>query len=880
MSYCFKLESHPGVLLIDHLKSVGVAAQRIIDSKTLSFQFSDHVSKLALLIGLCHDFGKATLYFQKYIKGEPINTPNRKCLKNHSRISALFGLYAAEIFVKQTTSAVIIDNECDEKTQKNLDILLKIMPVLVYDIINRHHGNLEDIDDEINYLRAFSNDEEDNDDYKVILRQLKTLKDNSNKANGKYEIDEIISVISENLNIEISLNDFEKFISSDKIKSAGKAYSKIYDSIIHCDEDFRFMIFYITELLYSVLLYCDKEHAIFQKTDFIRCDSIKSDLIDRYYKLKQYDQPVNELDSIRLKYYQTVTDKAAQIDIDRFLYSINMPTGTGKTLSSLSFALKLKERLKVSTSADFKIIYCLPFISVIDQNHAVMLDVLEKSGIDSNSEKIIKYHSLADSKFERSKSADSFENEYDNEPELEFSGSKARFLLENWQSQFVFTTFVQFFDSFFANRNSAAVRFHNMANSIIILDEVQNIPNKFWKILNKTMNFLAETFKIYFVLSTATLPLIFSREDGEITELTLPEMKEISKKMPARIKIDLNDLFNADGSFGFKRTTILELSDFLGDVLKKSNYKSALVVLNTIDSSIQFHDLLKNKIAFGEISTDYDLIYLSTNIVPKDRMARIAKIKQYTSSKSDKNIIVVSTQMVEAGVDVDFEYVIRDMAPLDSINQVGGRCNRNFKNGSPCTLKLFNLFDETKDRGGDYSKRIYDPVLLDKTRECLIRFRQVDGCIEESSFGPMSLSYFEKVRQAMAGQGVSDIIIEYIKKLKFSLKSDEKECEKDLFRLIEERAYERNVFIELDEQASNILVEYNKIKSITDRYDAKDRFETIRREFLSFVINVPKNKIPGACADENELVIINKNELFSVYDGQTGFIRRKSDVII
>ncbi len=877
MSFCFKFEAHPGVRLIDHLTSVGNESKRIVKSKKLNLPFFDIITNLSILIGFCHDFGKASSYFQKYIKNESTKIKNKNELKNHSRISALFGMYASTCYITDILSDINSKNSKNSEIgfDKNGLMLLNIMPAVVYLIINRHHGNLKDLSEEINYIRITLGDGEESD-LAIIFQQLNSMKADEE---SQCEIDEIVRLISKSITTKLSIADFSKFIGSDNLKLTGKSFSKILNEVKNASNaDTSFMLYYITELLYSILLYCDKEHAIFHEFNISEKVSLSADIIDRYYCLKKYNCPQNSLDEIRNKYYNAVTSKAGEIDLNEYIYSINMPTGTGKTLTSVSFALKLKARLMEAQKTNYKIIYCLPFISVIDQNYGVMLDVLNKLNIIGDSQKIIKYHSLADAKFEKNRSGSvspsNFEDEYEDDNTI--TGAKAKFLLENWRSEFVFTTFVQFFDSFFTNRNSTALRFHNMANSIVILDEIQNIPNKFWKIINITMNFLARFFNIYFILSTATLPLIFSASDNEISELTFPVMSDKVHLMPERIKIDVNDLFENTSVKEFKKTTLEELAIHLSKVLNEKKFKSALIVLNTIESSLFFYDLIKNKLEYNEINHKYELIYLSTNIIPKERMARIDKIKDSTFHAG--KVILVSTQMVEAGVDIDFEYVIRDMAPLDSINQVGGRCNRNFRNSVPGILKLLYLYDKKKEKRNIYSKLIYDSVLLDKTKECLIEFKDNNGYIKESQFSGMAYSYFNKVRKSMSEAGISDTIMEYIKKLKFSLKDEEDEI--DLFKLINEAAYERNVFIEVDERAADILAEYNKIKCIKNRFERKDKFETIRKDFLSYVISVPKNKINDSCDDENDLVIITKNELLGSYDHITGFIRNKHDLII
>lgn len=167
----------------------------------------------------------------------------------------------------------------------------------------------------------------------------------------------------------------------------------------------------------------------------------------------------------------------------------------------MSMALKLKEKI----NKDMKIIYCLPFTSVIDQNYDDYQNAIKevKKVNTVSSKDILKHHYLSP-------------KDYRSE-DLYYQGNEGRFLTENWNSQIVVTTFIQIFDTLFSNKNSNLIKFNTLSDSIVLLDEVQSIPYKYWKVINLLLKEIGDILNIYFVLITATQPLIF--ENNEIYEL-------------------------------------------------------------------------------------------------------------------------------------------------------------------------------------------------------------------------------------------------------------------------------------------------------------------------------------------------------------------------
>jgi len=192
--------------------------------------------------------------------------------------------------------------------------------------------------------------------------------------------------------------------------------------------------------------------------------------------------------------YEEATNK--KIDLSRKIYSLNLPTGMGKTLIGLSFALKLKDKLKQNDIMP-RIVYALPFLSIIDQNSNIFEEVIKSNGISADSKLLLRHHHLSDVYYKI------------DEDELE--PDKAEILIEGWNSEIIITTFMQLFHTIITNKNRGIRKFHRLANSIIILDEVQSIPTRYWALMRKIFDVVTEMLNAHLIISTATEPFMFDR---------------------------------------------------------------------------------------------------------------------------------------------------------------------------------------------------------------------------------------------------------------------------------------------------------------------------------------------------------------------------------
>ena len=491
-----------------------------------------------------------------------------------------------------------------------------------------------------------------------------------------------------------------------------------------------------------------------------------------------------------------------------------------------------------------RIIYSLPFLSIIDQNADVISNILTQCHRSPElfSNIFLKHHHLSDVS-------------YKTHSENEMNTNQSKLLIEGWYSEIIITTFIQFFYSIITNRNRAARKFHNIVNSIIILDEIQSIPHHYWKLLNHFLKYLCKEFNCWIILMTATQPLIFE-ENVEI--LPLVNKKKYYDKFNR-----LNYIFN------LKTKDFDEFKELIWAKIVSEPEKDIMVVLNTINASQELYDYIIGQID-DHIHIEEDgvacseklqIINISTLIIPKHRLKRIKRIK----NSEEKRNIIVTTQVVEAGVDISVDMIYRDMAPLDSIVQTAGRCNRSNEREKG-SVEVVNLID---DKGRHFYSYVYNSVLIDATTDVI----NGKNFVEEQEFNLKSVPNYFKFVSERGSQDKSVDLLSCLEKLKFSdLKRE--------FKLIE--SLEKiDVFVEVDEDAKDVWEKYEEITKIEDRFMRKNAFLDIKSEFYSYIISVNPKKLGNIFQYNDWLGYICIEDLNRKYDLETGFItHEKEDVFI
>ena len=814
MSYLFKLKSHPDILLKDHLESVAKLSKDMVCSKCIENKAIS--SEISYLIGVAHDFGKATTFFQEIL----INDNKRTKYANHGFLSSLFCYYLIKRHLKKSSQL----NE------------FRYLPITSWIVVKKHHGNIKNVGD----LNGEISELEDLSEKETIEGQMSDIIKNAlNEITMMYgdlldgfEIKEFIEIFK-NSN---KLNSFLKEIKLDAIKISRAEDLKYYFEIL---------------FFYSVLLDADKLSA--SKTSVPPRIDIPKDIVSSYKKIKflENDSYINK---VREEAYNEVNSHINDIDMkNERILSINLPTGIGKTLTGLSFALNLREKVKETYGFTPRIIYSLPFLSIIDQNNEVTEDVFRTTcgyrEVPSN--RCLKHHHLAEI---------NYTEERDNELRPVEDINKSLLLTEGWHSEVIITTFVQFFHSLITNRNRAARKFHNIVNSIVLLDEIQSIPTEYWLLINGALNYLSNKFNCWIILMTATEPLIFEK-DKEIKSLV--ENKDRYFKLFNRFELKSNLVEKSFDTFS------KEVFDEIAD--KKD--KDVMIVLNTIDSCKYLYGYIRDKvlIRYGVndndkkdlldkdgicVLPDVELINLSTHILPEFRLNRINRIKD-----DNKRKIIITTQMVEAGVDISVDILYRDMAPLDSIIQSAGRCNRNNKRAGTVNVVLLKN-DKT---GKAYYSYIYDSVLIGATREVLQKYNQT---VSESEFILDAEEKYYKLVTERKQKQESEQILSHLKQLNFG----------DIveFNLIEERPNSVSLFVEINERAKSIRENIESILEEKDRFEKRKKLLKLKKGINQYSLSIDAKKFESInCLPImngiNELKYIPKRDLDHWYKLDIGF---------
>lgn len=546
------------------------------------------LENIAKLCGYLHDMGKYSKEYQDYIKEAKEHTRNNTYDQWKKTAKTIdHGIYGAKFIYG---------------LYEGNDKYAKLVRDIVAESVAYHHGGLPD------------NLAEDNT--VPLITRMKKVDDN--------EFERVIKTFYEE-NPEF---DFKELFENSK-EEIKKIMSKISNPL--------FDIGLLTKNIYSYLVDADRLDAYLFETskDFEAKDN--KDLWKTYSKNLE-----EELQNISNKVSRNTAEgtvNSIREDISKQcldfskkgtgIYTLTVPTGGGKTLSSLRFALNHS-----IANEKQRIFYIIPYTSIIEQNAAVARSVLRCG------ENLLEYHSNVTNDAE---------------------DSDLKVISERFSSPIVFTTMVQFLNCFYDDGNGNIRRMHNFENAVIIFDEIQTLPLKCTKLFFNLINYFKNVCNTTSVLCTATQPNFdYIKEklkitfDGEIIE-NVEQLYNDLKRMEV---IDYTE----------NPMDFLELSDFVCN-LKEEN-KSILVVLNKVDSAETLFELVKPK-----IKEDTKLNVLTSRMCPKHRSKAIEDLKN--SLDAEENVICISTQIVEAGIDISFSAVVRSLCGLDSIAQASGRGNRN-----------------------------------------------------------------------------------------------------------------------------------------------------------------------------------------------------------
>ena len=365
-----------------------------------------------------------------------------------------------------------------------------------------------------------------------------------------------------------------------------------------------------------------------------------------------------EIDLLR----KDVSQKCLQAaKMEQGFFRLSVPTGGGKTLASLRFALHHAKQHQLD-----RVIYVIPYTSIIDQNAKRMRKALELDVqdvdifLEHHSNLIFKKQGLDDETSEAYK--------------------KHQLLAENWNSPIISTTMVQFLETLFNSSTNSCRRMHQLANSVIIFDEIQTLPVKMVHLFNLALKFLVSGCNTSVMLCTATQPLLHKIQ---VSARSLPydALKEITvSKKQKRESLNRVMVIDKTRPAGWSSRELAELA-----IEESDNKKSALVIVNTKRKAADVYNDLQDKV-------NLPIFHLSTSMYPAHRLTKLEQINEML--KERRPLILISTQLIEAGVDVDFDVVIRSLAGIDSIAQAAGRCNRHGDRDRKGRVLLINSSEE------------------------------------------------------------------------------------------------------------------------------------------------------------------------------------------
>ncbi|CAM2010427.1 CRISPR-associated helicase Cas3' [Acanthopleuribacter pedis] len=798
--YPFRLQSHPGKLLVTHLTQVLANGDTYLARRNLP-QPLHHALRLALVL---HDLGKATPFFQGYLAAAAAGNGDAAqaelgYLKNHARLSALWAWRFA----------------CDQWHDTHP------LPWLIYHAVLKHHGHLGNLKELVLHPphldpRPFSHDGK--------RHQLENLGDRLMLMSAHLDYTEFAAILRAN-GITVDRFDHHHFgalcelFHGRKRRPRGKKWAGVAAAIQQANQQQPLHLFFEQSLIFSVLLTCDKGECIFDGPIY-HADNPKfpADLIDRY-KAIAFAGAAGRLNQLREQVYREVGAAVDTVDLNqqRF-YSINLPTGMGKTLCVLNAAVRLLQR----EPSLRKIVYCLPFTSVIDQLGGIARDILTKLDLPDHSANLALLHHLAELHYR------------DASDDHEFDNYQGEFLIQQLEANLTLTTFYQLLHGILTHRNRDIRKFSALADSVIILDEVQSIPVTYWALVRQVFTLVAERLNCVFVLVTATMPMIFEAAEGQIQELVsdpravYQALNRITLdcallKKPFALSQDEGGLVPVAGD--------REFCDFLAAEIAQHAAAGILVIVNTRAVA---------RVIYREIKARFperELVFLSGDVTPHDRLARITAVKKAAGA----NLVIISTQLVEAGVDIDLGRVYRQRAPLDAVFQAAGRCNRN--NGNQGRVILFRLRGQTPTgTTRDLGEIIYGDVAMQATQQVLATHKS----LQESAFFDCAQTYFATVKAGVSNKETRDLCdalkcLDYAAAFRDGKRRDHNQPIQP-FRLIEEQDTQSFLVLQNDE-ARRRYAEYQALSdSDGNKHDIAMQHKIILRALAPYTLSVYRRR--------------------------------------
>lgn len=670
--------SHPpeggyeGVYLQDHLDDVARRASDVVPDEATTPD-DESLRQVVKTLAYVHDFGKATTFFQEYLRHG--TEPEHKPCRYHAPIGSFAAYYAldAQGFETETCLAGFV-------------------------AVAKHHGRLPDVTQYI-YNRAYNSENstggaQTNDEQlqAAIAMQLNDIEDNVPEMAA--------DVFDDATDGDGSWDGFRYSYKELLDEIAGSVATESGTTISR--KSLSNSCYGLTLEIWGSLVLADKTSAASRSEDADVSSTYEAtqpslQVLDDYVADLESSSPADPDGSRteRLNHYRSRARSAVVENAEQFakagggVATLTLPTGMGKTLSGLSAAQTVRDEL-----GGERVVYALPFTSIIDQVVDEVEDIYET---DTLGRVLTAHHHLSETKIVDEDDVDA--------DDADKNDDVAGMLAESWRAGLTVTTFVQLFESLAGPANKQSMKIPALRDSVVILDEPQSLPLDWWKLAPRLVRILTEQYGATVIAMTATQPQLFdeaTERGDDVTELV--DNPDVYFEATERVQYELDasteryiETQEIPKSYADAGAELLSAVD---------SGASTLAVCNTIDSARALFDELTDNadslpsvgdIYADELSTvettadidpktlasrieernDRSVLHLSTRLRPVDRLKLIETAKQLTDD--GHGLITVSTQLIEAGVDISFDRVYRDLAPIDSIVQAAGRCNRSFE---------------------------------------------------------------------------------------------------------------------------------------------------------------------------------------------------------
>lgn len=779
-------------------EEIQTVEEHLLEVKKIAEEIGDKigVKHIAGLAGMLHDMGKYSEAFLNYIKTavyHPEKAPTRGTV-DHSTAG---GRLLHELY----------------HTENIREIPARLAEIVGNAVISHH-----------SYLKDFLNEQLESPYLKRV--QYKNLEDFPHAKAMFYRF-----VMNEDRfsdYVDRACAELKTYLEKDKTKTTEQK------------------CMFLTKFVFSALIDADRTNTrLFEEGKSYAPLENRKKLFETYYKklmeknnsfLKKEDAntPINVLRRKMSEQCEAFADKPSDI------FTLSIPTGGGKTLASLRYALKHAQIYNKK-----RIIYVVPYTTIIEQNAAEVRKILQ------DDENILEHHCNV--------IMDTNEHDEDeNDDGIMSTKEKLKLAKDNWDSPIIFTTMVQFLDTFYAKGTRNIRRLHNLCEAIIIFDEVQKVPVHCVSLFNCALNFLKMYGNSSMVLCTATQPAL------EFVEYKL----DISKE--AEMIEDIDNVIQA-----FKRVEIVDrasnqlftnknLVDFVEEQLETC--KSILIILNTKAVVRDLYEKLSDQLE------GIPIYHLSTSMCAAHRNHVLEEIREQLDNKEP--IICISTQLVEAGIDVSFSCVIRSLAGLDSIAQAAGRCNRHGEMGEIQNVYIIDHVEENLnklreiERGKSITKQILKDLQFDP--ECLgghLLSREAMTRYFREFYGELATDldyYIKKLKKPM-----TELLMQKRSQNKYCRaykQQNKKELELFLVNSYETAA---QYFQVIDQPTTSVIVPFGEGEEIIADLNSNRTIEDIGnllRKAQQFTVNLYKHEL-DQLAQNGGLETIFDNQLYVLTAG-------------